>query len=414
MKKRSGVRCTYHAGRHALAQHASLRDTAGELSSGAKDRLLGRLSAASAVVLATLTGVVCFAGGAAGAPVQKVVVKNTNNSGPGSLREAVMNAVDGETIMIPAGHYRLTSGELSTAVSLQLVGVGARQTLIDGTGTSRVLEDTGTSSTLYLSNLTVENGDSQGGDGGGIEAAGALTLVRVALIANRAGATAAEGEGGGADVAGKLTVRNSLIAHNYAYNGGGADTASTVLIVDSTVAGNQAGSSTAGDNGDSGAIETSDQQASVLDSTIAFNTCFNGATCGGAFYNGDFTFANSIIAENFGFADNGHPAGSAGNPASQTNCDGPNPTRYMTAGDNLGGTIDCGLTDPSDRQKVNPRLGSLKNNGGPTDTLALAGKSPAVDAIPVARCVKVDQRGRRRPDQHEHKCDIGAYERQDS
>jgi hypothetical protein len=342
-----------------------------------------------------------------------VVVKNTNDSGPGSLREAVTNAIDGETIEVPAGHYRLTSGELLTDLSLKIVGAGARNTIIDGTGISRIIEDTSTTSTLYLSKLTVEDGNSQGGSGGGVDTDGALTLVRVAVVGNRAGANHAEGEAGGVEVFGNLVVRSSLIAHNYGYNGGGVEAESTLELINSTVAYNRAGSATVGDNGDSGAIETNGHPASVVNSTIAFNRCFNGSTCGGAFGSGDFTFSNSIIGENFGYLDNGHPPGSSGNPASQTNCDGPNATRYMTAGYNVGGTVDCGLTKSSDQQMVNPRLGKLQDNGGPTDTLALGTGSPAIDRIPVGRCPKLDQRGKRRPDHHERKCDIGAYEHQD-
>ena len=365
---------------------------------------------AAAVVV---TGLAWLPGGANSTPAPKVVVKNTHDSGPGSLRDAVTNAVDGETIKVPAGHYRLTSGELSTDLPLHISGAGARKTLIDGTGTSRVIEDTSATAKLYLSDLSVENGNSQGGDGGGVETAGALTLVRVAIVDNRAGNDHQIENGGGIEVSGNLVVRSSLIAHNLGYSGGGAEAESTLELINSTVADNQAGSATVGDNGVSGAIETDDKPASVVNSTIAFNRCFNGSTCGGAFYNGDFTFTNSIIAENFGYLDNGHRAGSKANPASQTNCDGPVALRYMTAGYNLGGTVDCGLTKPTDQQKVNPRLGQLRDNGGPTDTLGLGKGSPAIDRVPAARCPKIDQRGKRRPDHHERKCDIGAYEHQD-
>jgi hypothetical protein len=373
-----------------------------------------RTSSASAVVAAVvLIGVACLPTGASSAPAPKVVVKNTHDSGPGSLRNAVTKAVEGETIEVPAGHYRLRSGDLSADVSLKIAGAGARRTLIDGTGASRIIEDTSATSTLNLSNLTVENGNSHLDSGGGIETEGALTLVRVAVVGNRAGDNHEPEVGGGAEVFGKLVVRSSLIAHNRANTGGGAYTDSTLDIINSTVADNQAGSATPGDNGVSGAIETDDRPATVVNSTIAFNRCFNGPACGGAFFNGDFTFTNSIIAENLGFLDNGHSPGSKGNPASQTNCDGPDLARYMTAGYNLGGTVDCGLTNPSDQQNVNPRLGKLKNNGGPTDTLAPGSGSPAIDRIPVAKCPTLAQRGRHRPDRHERRCDVGAYEHQD-
>lgn len=379
--------------------------------------MLARLCPSRAATVAAavvMISVVALPAGASGTPAPKVVVKNTHDSGPGSLREAVTTAVNGETIKIPAGHYRLRSGELSTDVSLHIAGAGARKAIIDGTGLSRVIEDTSSTAKLYMSDLTVQNGDSGGDNGGGIAAAGALTLVRVAVTGNRAGTNPDEGNGGGVYAHGPLVVRSSLIAHNSGYAGGGAEADTTLALINSTVADNRAGSPIPGDNGDSGGIETDDQPASVVNSTIAFNTCFNGSTCGGAFYNGDFTFTNSIIAENFGYLDNGHPAGSKANPASQTNCDGPYAPRYMTAGYNLGGTVDCGLTKPSDRQKVNPRLGKLRDNGGPTDTLALGTGSPAIDRVPLARCPKLDQRGKRRPDHHEHKCDIGAYEHYDA
>jgi hypothetical protein len=122
------------------------------------------------------------------------------------------------------------------------------------------------------------------------------------------------------------------------------------------------------------------------------------------------------MAKNFGFENNGQPAGSAANPGAQNNCDGPNPTRYVSAGHNLGGTHDCGLTRSSDQENVNPRLGQLQDNGGPTDTLALKPRSRAIDhASPmplgsgVTACPKADQRGVKRP--QGRRCDIGAFER---
>jgi hypothetical protein len=58
----------------------------------------------------------------------------------------------------------------------------------------------------------------------------------------------------------------------------------------------------------------------------------------------------------------------------------------------------------------------LRNNGGPTKTLALLPGSPAIDRIPPDAChptingitITTDQREVRRP--QGAKCDIGAYE----
>ena len=56
----------------------------------------------------------------------------------------------------------------------------------------------------------------------------------------------------------------------------------------------------------------------------------------------------------------------------------------------------------------------LRNNGGPTKTLALLSGSPAIDKIPLDAChvngITTDQRGVKRPDGNESACDIGAYE----
>jgi hypothetical protein len=58
----------------------------------------------------------------------------------------------------------------------------------------------------------------------------------------------------------------------------------------------------------------------------------------------------------------------------------------------------------------NPKLGVLKGNGGPTQTMAIALTSPALNAILKAACaVFTDQRGVHRP--QGTRCDIGAYER---
>jgi hypothetical protein len=58
----------------------------------------------------------------------------------------------------------------------------------------------------------------------------------------------------------------------------------------------------------------------------------------------------------------------------------------------------------------NPKLGSLGNHGGPTQTISLLPGGAAIDQVPPsgAGCPATDQRGVKRP--QGPKCDIGAYE----
>jgi hypothetical protein len=53
----------------------------------------------------------------------------------------------------------------------------------------------------------------------------------------------------------------------------------------------------------------------------------------------------------------------------------------------------CGFTQPTDKQNQDPLLGTLQNNGGPTQTHALGTNSPAIEAGTNTGCPATDQRG---------------------
>ena len=81
-----------------------------------------------------------------------------------------------------------------------------------------------------------------------------------------------------------------------------------------------------------------------------------------------------------------------------------------------GDTIGCSFTPATgDLVNVDPMLGLLQDNGGPTLTHAILADSPAIDsgnpAVPGiggAACPQTDQRGVLRP--QGAACDIGAFE----
>ena len=338
----------------------------------------------------------------AGAGATTIQVMNAHDHGPGSLRDAVTNAPSGATIEVPAGVYKLTSGQIDVAVSLNIDGAGARKTIISGSKESQIFRDAVVGTKLSLSDMTLRNANSQGEDGGAVETNGDLTLIRAAVVDNTAGPLSSNPGGGGVYVSGAFAMRSSLLAENLAYVGGGAYVGGSIVLINSTIANNTAGDPN--HNGVSGAIESSDQPSTVQSSTIAFNRCFNAPGCG-AFYNGDFTFRDSIISRNRSFEPNGQPAGSAGNPGVFSGCSGPDPVRYQSAGHNIGsGANDCNLVKPTDHN-TNPRLHSLANNGGPTDTLALSKSSIAIGHAD-SNSPERDQRGFKR-DSHP---DIGAFE----
>ena len=60
---------------------------------------------------------------------------------------------------------------------------------------------------------------------------------------------------------------------------------------------------------------------------------------------------------------------------------------------------------------IDPRLGPLQNNGGPTQTLALLKDSPAIGHANNSKAPATDQRGiTNRIDEVEEGTDIGAFE----
>lgn len=180
-------------------------------------------------------------------------VTNTNDSGAGSLRQAILaaNADPGaETITFVGSVFTdntpdtitLTSGQLVINGDTTIVGTGADKLTISGNNASRVLT-INSGRTVSLTNLTIANGNAGSNVGGGIYNLGNLTASNTTIRNN-----AASWGGGIANESGIVTLNSSSIKDNAVSIGGGGivsyvdlvtDTAS-VIVTDSNISGNTA------------------------------------------------------------------------------------------------------------------------------------------------------------------------------
>jgi len=152
-----------------------------------------------------------------------ITVTNTNDSGPGSLRQALADANDHDTITFSVtGTIGLTSGELLVNKVITISGPGAASLALDGNGNSRVFH-IGSRRPVSISGLTITNGDGASGGGGAIwNDHGALTLNNCAVDFNGAAYLAGGIYNDGSNGTATTTILNSTVSGNFAsYAGGG-------------------------------------------------------------------------------------------------------------------------------------------------------------------------------------------------
>jgi hypothetical protein len=206
-----------------------------------------------------------------------ITVINSADGGPGSLRQALADANDGDTIDFSvSGTIALTSGELVVDKNMTISGPGATNLSVDGNASSRVLH-INSDKTVTISGLTIANG--AGDSGGGIyNEHAALTLSNCTVSGN-----SASHFGGGIFSYGSLrsatlTLNNSTISGNSASFGGGIDNyVATLTANNSTLSGNSASFG--------GGIEN---VAGYGSATLTLNNSTlsgNSATDGGGIYN---------------------------------------------------------------------------------------------------------------------------------
>jgi hypothetical protein len=166
--------------------------------------------------------------GATDAPASTITVTNGHDSGPGSLRQAILNASPGDTINFAPNvtTVNLSSDELIIDKNLRITGPFAHRVTVRRSTNSppfRIFEIT--SGTVIISGLTISNGSASGlnsdGDGGGIRSSGILTLTDSTILGNQAVHEAALGGRGGGVLndRGTMTITRCTIANNSALGG---------------------------------------------------------------------------------------------------------------------------------------------------------------------------------------------------
>jgi hypothetical protein len=330
----------------------------------------------------------------ASASAATITVTTTNDSGSGSLRQAISDAIGGDTIVVPSGTYDLAT-VLIVDKALTITGAGARTTVLDGGGTSRVFSLQAPAAQVTIVGVTIRNGKAT--NGGGIASQVPLMLNDDAILGNIASDGSGGGNGGGLYTAAPFTVERDLFAGNTADGDGGAieftpGSPFVGAIADSTLTQNTAGGAGGALNDFNSSTETVNLEG---DSFVA-----NSAARGGNFraWTGTtITMHNTLLAQ--------------GSAAVGPNCAYGGGAILTSLGYNAQDLNDpnCFLTMSTDQNTVNPRLGLLQNNGGGTDTLLPAAGSPLVGAGDPTGCSPSDQRGVPRP--QGERCDIGAVER---
>ena len=219
-----------------------------------------------------------------------IPVTNCNDSGPGSLRDAVAAAVSGQTIDLTntgCSLITLTTGAIGIGqAALTLQGPTSDFLEISGNNTYQVLFHSGagtlvvdhltlsagrkyqtgaelsparggcafSAGTLYVSNTEVkyceaeDTSSSYGVKGGALYATSGITLSYSSVYNSRAYSTASYARGGGIYTPGPLTINHSAIAGNEAKSlaaaaratGGGIESVGGTLVKYSTIDGNVA------------------------------------------------------------------------------------------------------------------------------------------------------------------------------
>jgi len=264
-----------------------------------------------------------------------ITVSNNNDSGSGSLRQAISDAVGGDEIVFNLGSgnetITLSLGQLTIDKNLTIDGSNSGGSgvpvTIDGNNSSRVFNITG--GPVDLSNLTIQNGNgNEYGLGGGIFIDESVTasISDCAITGNSiicSGLYSWSG-GGGIYNLGTLSISNSTISDNTATtvlnqiegSGGGIYNAegSSLTIDACTISNNHVIHSEAATFASAGGGISSVGTLTITNSTISFNSAiqnyYDKAAYGAGIYvwDGDLTTIKNSTISNNSISTNNHGA----------------------------------------------------------------------------------------------------------
>ncbi len=296
------------------------------------------------------------------------VATPANCPGPNCrLRDAIAAAAAGDTIDFASGlsgtTITLTSGTLTLSRNVTIDG-GTNGVTVSGNNAVRVFS-VNAGVTFTLQNITVANGRCNSCNGGGINNAGTLNATNVTFKDNQAA------EGGGIYNNNSVTLLNVTFYNNIATSAGGGlrTVAGNVGIRHATFNKNST-------SGYGGAISIYGGILGLHSSIAYGNTAPNHTDTAQIDI---YWLAMQYSYVNYSVVQGGCPT---------------------------SGWLDC---DPATTTAADPKLGTLGNYGGATETVPILAGSSAIDyASDYDRIVHSDQRGLYRP-QGAHD-DAGAFE----